>query len=306
MASKLVTRTCQRPGTNKSQNRYEISLEASEPGWADLSRLQLLAVDRDREHSKPIDVLPWTTVEAIRVHNTRELIRGQGHTLGAPAGPFSPFRQHGPIQLGRWWLEGGNLVTIRLCSQSLSYDDGCEPNFAYSAAVPFLPDNPRQYEHPQDLDARDRGYVASSAYEAPWNAEGACATLEIQFDQDGIVDLETLQVQSRHSEPTGYATPLVATAIVESVELPTRQELIVGGSYGGAHDSGESSLAAPGGIFASLGRRFHWVRFGMLEVSTRNTLRVRVRQLTTGTESPSSGFILSAGLQFYPSKKRTH
>ena len=304
MASELVTHCDRPPRPSDSCHRYEISLEASEPGWADLSRLQLLAVDQDPEDATPADVLPWTTVEAIRVHNTRELIRGQGYTLGAPAGPFSPFRQYGPIQLGRWWLEGGNLITIRLCTEMPPHDDDGDwkPALAYSAAVPFLPDNPRNYECPHDLSDRDRAYVASQAYEVSCHGEEANATtLELKFDQDGIVDLDTLQVQVRHREPTDYGTPPVATAIVESIELPTRQELIVGGSYGG-----ESNLAAPAGIFASLGRRFDWVRFGKLDVSTRNTLRVRVRQLTTGHESPPAESTLSAGVQFYPSKKRTH
>ena len=286
MASGLAT-------TPDASGRYEVTVEISEAGWADLSRLQLLAVDRaEQTHSKEIDVLPLTLVEGIRIHNTQELIRGQGSRIGAPAGVFSPYRQYGPIQLGKWWLEGGNIVSIVLRTH-LDKPDAA-PDLAYSAAFPFAPDNHREYQAPADLDDRSRAYVASAI--SPYPSEDASDdTLEIRFDQDGVVDLDSLQLLVEPHPEADREDLGVSTTAIESIELPTRQELILGGS---ATDS--MPRAAPAAIFGSLGRRFNWVNFGYLDVSTNNTLRVRVRSLIS--ESGDSGHS-SIGLQFYPASR---
>ncbi len=288
MASHLVTEAYQESRHHCEVDIYEVVVEISESGWADLSRLQLLATRwAESDADRSVNMLPYTIVESIRVHNTRELIRGQGDGIGAPAGVFSPFRQYGPIQLGKWWLEGGNTVSVRLRSDLSHLDPEESSRFAYSVAFPFSPDNHRVYKIPQNLEERSCGYVASPAH----CYSKSLAHAEIRFDQDGIVDLDSLQVQTHRGQPDEYHDN-ISNIVIESIELPTRQELILGGN-----SAEPLPRAVPAAIFASLGRRFEWVRFGFLEVSTNNTLTVRLK-------NHSHRGSVAVGLQFFPSKKQ--
>lgn len=291
MASDLVVKS-------DSSGAYEVTVEVSEAGWADLSRLQLLAVDRaarpDRKH---IDVLAFSTLESVRVHNTRELIRGQGHRVAAPAGVFSPLRQYGPIQFGKWWLEGGNIMSVRFRTETIYETEDRPYDLAYSVAFPFDPDNKREYKMPEDLSKRPRAYVASPIAEAYEDRPGSFV-LEVRFDQDGIVDLDSLQLLAGSLPSEDDDKSLIATTVIESIELPTRQDLVLGGT-----SSDPSPRAVPGAIFASLERRFNWVSFGYLEVSTNNTLTVRVNNLRHPAEDDGAiPETYSMGLMFYPSK----
>ncbi len=286
MASELVSE----PDDDGS---FEVTIEVSEAGWADLSRLQLLAVSRSAATAGGADILPLTLVEAIRVHNTRELIRGQGNTVGAPAGVFSPFRQYGAIQLGKWWLEGGNLVSIRLRSDLPHPPKGGSRNLVHSAAFPFQPDNQREYQVMADFEQQPRAYVASPV--AKRAKHQSTCRLEVRFDQDGIVDLDSLQLFAGETPAAGDEERNIVATVVESIELSTRQELILGGTT--AHPP---PRAVPGAVFASLGRRFNWVLFGDLQVSTNNTLVVRLKPLTKPSAKKAEMPRFSMGLQFYP------
>ncbi|ETW93079.1 MAG: hypothetical protein ETSY1_40800 [Candidatus Entotheonella factor] len=285
MTSEIVTT----PGPSGA---YDITIVVSESGWLDMSRCVMLAASTSvLPDQTRVDLLSVTRVDSMLVNNSEELIRGQGR-VGAPAGVFSPFRQYLPIRLGKWWLEGGNSINIRL-SVDVSVE-GVTFQGAFGAACPFQPDNERLYEVPEAVREGTYTYLASPAVAI---AGSSSADLIITCDQNGIVDLRSLQILASRDPVANYDQDIVSVAAIESILPPDGQQLILGGT-----DAARQQLrAAPAATFGHLGRRFNWLDFGCLTVATNNQIVVRVRNLTniTAPGTTSEG-LYSVGVRFYP------
>ena len=194
-----------------------------------------------------------------------------------PAGAFGAYRGIAKgIPLGKWSVETGDTVQFDLEL------DGTGLQTVAQVGIPFLPRNGRGASPPIPTWAPT--YSASPATAAAAAATGE--TVQIEFDEDGIADLTSLQLAAT-VQPGATVQPDLdgATAIaISSIALPSGDNVVVG----------QNAKRAPGSIFAAGLRSYSWVNFGAYNVSAGSTIVV------TFDNNAAEALDVVAGLRFYP------
>ena len=297
-----------------SEPRARIRIRASESGWIDLSRLQLQAALVSG--NTLTDILPATFVTKILALNTIELVvgnAGSNRRVTAPASVFSPYRQQCAIQLGKIRLETGGTVDIHL--EVNRSDRGS--HYVYSAAAPFLPENRRSFQQPQQLGRRS--FVGSGPSRPHLDTLlGAFVrryTSTIEFVAEGVTDLNSLQISASRGRLKGEhpGREALSNIVLDSILLPTRQQLLIGDSEG--QSPGDRRSFAPAAVFSDQERRFDWFEFGFLEVSARSTIELGFSvyhpqfseqeddSFSTQEDDSSPELQIVSGVQFYRTRR---
>lgn len=274
-------------GSDNSPERTLV-LTAAEPGVADLSRLVLQAT-RDKEAAGGLvggaDLLPTMTISVGRYRSTERLVRGLETTVGAPAGAFSAYRQYTPVPLGPKRMESGE--TLRIDGALV---DSAAGDWTFSALVPFLPDRLRRDSGAQIERSRLALYIGSTPAFLPQLDN--TVTLSLRADDDGVIDLSSLQLLGGVSDASTYRENVVDALVITSIVLPSGEQLVTGGPKG-------VPLGAPGAAFASLGRANGWVHLGPVEVAEEDVIEVTI-QSRGETPAPTPALVASVGARFYP------
>lgn len=268
-------------------------MTASEPGVADLSRLVIQAA---RESAAPplvggADLLPQLSLSVSRYRNSERLVRGLAEPVAAPGASFSAYRQYTPVGFGPRRMESGEtlLVEARLLMDPASSGGW---SWTFSGLVPFLPDRLRSDCAPRASDERAAMYLASAS--SPFLGSGDPATLELKADDDGIIDLASLQLMAGLNAQIGFREDLVDSLVITSILLPSGGEVVTGGPKAGA-----PVLGAPGSAFAANGRPHRWAHLGVVDVSEEDVIRVSV-QCRADFGGGAQHLVASVGARFYP------
>jgi hypothetical protein len=247
-----------------------VTITISENGVLDLGRLQLWAAENsDIVGYSSHDLSECAQVSSILINGSTELVRGR-NTAAPPASVFSPYRAQRFLDLGQWAFSTGDTVAFTLQVQGTNVTGDC------TFAAPFSPRNVREgYIGP--MPASKMAYAGSPVSEI---AASATANLTCTFDEDGVVDLDSLVIRAMDDQAaTGeYGPESLSSLLVTQITTPGNQQLIVGQAPGGI--SGATFRATRNG---------NWLSMGRLAVSAGSTLILGVDNNSVDVKNTSFG-----------------
>lgn len=255
-------------------NDVTLTITASEPGILDLDRL-VLQVSIDEAEIQGTDFADQGFCTGLLVQNSLQLIRGRNNPE-APTQVWSGTRGiSGAMPLGRVTLETGDTIAAGY------HVDGTDVDYTATLGAPFLPRNSRGMSLP--VPNWQPVYAASPATAIAAAGNG---TITITFDEDGIMDLTSLQMGGLNATANiGNGTYKDATGLLQvtSLALPSSNEIIVG----------QNTPVAPGTMWGA-NRSYTWAAFGSYAVSAGSTLVATVSN--AGVDVVNA----SLGLRFFP------
>jgi len=170
--------------------------------------------------------------------------------------------------------------------------NGASGDWTLSAMVPFLADRLRA-DAGRLVDTNQSSLYVGSAL-AAMPALGNSVTLRLVADDDGVIDLSSLQLNGGlDSAGSAYRENTVDSLVITSIVLPSGEELVTGGPKNAG-----LTFTAPGSGFSSVGRAHGWVHLGQAAVSEEDAILVTVQSRA----NPGGGVnvVTSVGARFYP------
>ncbi len=265
-----------------------IKFLAHEPGQADLGRLLIYVYGSTDGRSFAGILDEAARITSIELFNSHQRVRGLGY-VEAPAGVFSTLRRHTAIDLGTVALAAGDTLAV-----TIRVDDPAGEASTVALAVPFQPESTRHLSRDAARAVEPHAFVVSPPRR--W-ASREPFTLTVTFEEDGVVDLGSLQIAGTlRGTPRQSPRDIVPSTLAESIRLPSGEDLIVGA--GDCYDESlPAPLAVPATLFTHLERVGHWVHLGPLKVLRGQQISIRLRRSDADGELAEATF--SAGMRFY-------
>lgn len=274
------------------KSQATVTLRANEPGSMDLTRLLVSAIRTTvGDEQDPIQIDELARITSLELFNSDQRIRGLDH-IEAPAAVFSPLRRQLSIDLGQIHLAVGDTLAITV---EVGLTD--PQSAAVTVAVPFQTDSGRQLH--RQVDQVSEPHVALAASVVGSSSDHSLQ-LVFTLEEEGVVDLGSLQLAgTSRTAKNGQFQDLLAATLVESIRLPSSEDLIVGNldTYGDSH---LKSHALPANLFHHFERMGPWVQLGPLNVERGQQISIRLRRLTNGPDAGLAEAIFSAAMSFYP------
>ena len=310
----LAADTSSRLYDGAQKTYWAATFRANEAGVADLSRLIIsFAIDdvsNPEQDLRSPDVVNRATVESIELFNSRRLVVGLHHPR-VPAGVFSSQRRQLGIELGQVDLASNDSIRVVLTLPKHRTTKPTDPP-QISMAVPFRPKAGRvgmQADLPPnslqctaaatevvivekfgpEMVFVDRA-TSSDGEElmVPQLAPEGWTTrpfhLRFVFEEDGVIDLDSLQLNGSLWGGQGLQPwDLLPRLLVEEILLPDGRNLVVGNERQGAIYWSPSIASS---IFSAQGRFRDWFHFGQLEVRRGQQITVKFRPARDGLMRP--------------------
>lgn len=268
-------------GASGAANAVTCTITASEPGIFDMDRM-CVGVFIDDAEIQGADLTNQAMVTSLLIQNSIELIRGR-NTPAAPTSVFTGTRGiASAIPLGKFALQTGDTIAATISTGGTAGID-----WSATFGAPFLPRNSRGASTP--LPSWQPVYAASPLTNiATAGAPGTptAGQLTITFDEDGVMDLTSLQlggINEVGNIGAGTYKDGLGGCTVASITLPSSNEVVVG----------QNTPEVPATMWAP-GRSYTWNNFGAYAVSAGSTLTVTVNNYLVDDVD------VSAGLRFFP------
>ena len=277
------------------QHEATLTFHASEPGTVDLGRLLISVTAFGTAEEARTEILDeHARVTSILVFNGYQKVRGLGY-LEAPAGVFSPRRRQSSIDLGTLRLESGDNLAVTVAvgeawSKTLS--------LLLAGAVAFRPDAQRREAGAVSQPAEPHVFLVSPSRRI---APGSYGQLTLDFEEDGLVDLATLQLIGLPQVAPCYPQDVLSRTLVESIRLPSGQDVVLGNQNTedeSADGSAPFPVAAPASMLSHLETSGPWAQTGRVWVRRGQQITLRLRHVGANSTGPYATF--STGLRFYP------